>query len=107
MRQFSKRFVTRKSGIDIDTKKLVHVAYEFWSKWGAPMALSEDEVFEVISAENDRNYNSMFLSLLEKYGGPKTYIDINQSTDDFLKQVNISLPLETKGLINRIIEETK
>jgi hypothetical protein len=109
MRQFSKRFVKRKTAIDIniDVKELVGIAYKFWNKWKTPMILNEKEIFEVISVENDRNYNSLFLSLFEKYGGPKTYVDINQSTKDFLKQIDISLPSETKWLINKIIKETK
>ncbi len=103
LRQLSKRFVSRNQNLNIDITELIHLSYEFWKKWGSPN-VTEDEVVKIIKSENERNYNGLFLSTLEKNGGPKIYVDINQSTTDFLKQISFSLPEE---VINKIIEKMK
>ncbi len=46
----------------------------------------------ILSLENDRNYNSLFLSSLEKLGHKNIYIEINQETNSFLEQIKYSLP---------------
>ncbi len=103
LRQLSKRFVSRKQGVEIDFIRLIHISYKYWGKWGLKPSTSETDITQVIELENERNRNALILTLLEESGGPKVNIDVNQSTKDFLKQVNISLPKSVVEIINKII----
>ncbi len=108
LRQLSKRFTSRNQGINIDVTELIHSSYEYWKRWGFKPGVSEDDVMKIIKLENDRSYNVLFLSMLEKSGGPRIHIDVNQTTKNFLNQID-SFPLlkETKKLINELIEKLK
>lgn len=107
LRQLSKRFVFRNQEVNIDITELIHISYEYWKKWGYKSNVSEDKIVEVIKLENERNYNSLLLSILEKNGGMRIYVDINQTTKNFLRQLSISLPKEAKEIINKIIKKTR
>lgn len=104
IRQLSKRFVQRNLQTQIDVSELVDKSYDFWGKWGYKPTLGKKEILEVIKQENDRNYNGLFLEKLVQEGGPDLYIDINQSTQDFIKQISFSLPTEK---IDEIVKKIK
>ena len=101
LRQLSRRFVSRNKNHGFDMVELVHIAYKYWEKWGSPATVGEEDVARIIQTENDRNYNALLLTLL-KQEGESVYIEINQPTDKFLKQLRVSLP-KSKTLIDKII----
>ncbi|HEX6977100.1 MAG TPA: hypothetical protein VF185_01910 [Patescibacteria group bacterium] len=102
LRQLSKRFVQRSIGTNTNVAELVDTSYEFWKKWGYKPTVSKEEVLKVVSLENDRNYNGLFLETLGREGTTEIYVDINQPTQDFLKQVGFSLP---KDKIDEIVKK--
>jgi len=107
LRQLSKRFISRNVGINLDFLELINISYEYWKKWGAPFNLNKEEVSKVISQENERNWNGLFLLKLKEYSDFDIYVNINQTSVDFLQQINASLPKEAKGIIDKIIKEIK
>jgi len=107
LRQLLKRFVSRNQETKFDISELVRVSYEYWGKWNFQPNINESDVVEIIKQEAERNWNSLFLSALEEGGGPHIYIDINQTTTDFLKQINVSLSKETREIVNEVIKKIK
>jgi len=104
LRQFSKRFVKRNRLADFNINRLIGIAYQEWKKWGYNPVLTEDEVVEVISAENERNFNCLFLNILLQDEHVDLYIDVNQRTDSFLDQVKFSL---SQDVITKIVNKIK
>lgn len=104
IRQLSKRFVQRNLQTQVDITELVDKSYDFWESWGYKPTLGKKEILEVIKQENNRNYNGLFLETLIQAGEADFYIDINQSTQDFLKQVSFSL---SKDRIDEIVRKIK
>jgi alanyl-tRNA synthetase len=107
LRQLSKRFVSRNQGMNLDFNDLVHTSYEYWGKWDSSPSLSEDDVLKVINQENERNWNSLFLSRLKENSDFNICIDINQTSTNFLQQINASLPKEAREIINETIKKIK
>ena len=107
LRQLSKRFVSRNVGVNLDFRELIDISYEYWKRWGASFNLDKEEVFKIISQENERNRNSLFLLKLKEYSDFDICVNINQKNTDFLQQINASLPKEAKIIIDKIIKEIK
>ncbi|NWF65811.1 MAG: hypothetical protein HXY38_16185 [Chloroflexi bacterium] len=104
LRQFSKRYIARTLGVHINDKELVRIAYEAWQRTGHQFSASLEETEAIITRENQRNFNAAFLAKVTSSGLGKIYVDINQSTDSFLKQVRFSIPEEKiKNILNQMI----
>ena len=103
LRQFSKRFVENNRNLKINEKDLIHTALLYWKKWGYVNATTEEEIENVIITENQRNFNMNFLEAVKNTYDISIYIDINQTTENFLKQAGLSL---SKDIINNILKIT-
>lgn len=99
LRQMSKRFIARTRGLQLDVDELIRLSYESWQKCGYLPVISLDEVRRYIIAENDRNFNAMFIAKLTETNTANIYIDVNQSTEKFLRQVGFSLSAEAINII--------
>lgn len=104
LRQLSKRFVSRNMGVNLDEDELIRISWEYWKRWGFKPKLSEEETARVIKKDSERNYNVLFLSLLEDMYGLKRRANVNQSTADFLKHVSFNLP---KDVVNTVVERMR
>lgn len=104
LRQFSKRFIDRNKALGLDIEKMVHLSFDEWNKWGNKASITKENVVKVIKTENDRNFNSLFLVKLKESKGKDIYIEINQSMEEFLAQMEFSIPSET---INNILNQLK
>lgn len=104
LRQFSKRFVERNQEIGIGIEKIINICFNYWCKWGNQSDLSVENIIEIIKMENDRNFNNMFLSKLRQSNNIELYIEINQSTDKFLQQIQFSL---SDDIIKSILDQLK
>ncbi len=102
LRQFSKRFIERSRGINLKAEDLVRSSLEHWEQWGYVPTLNEEEIINIIQSENERNINSIFLKTLKETEYIDLYVDINQSQEDFLKQMRFSVSQE---IINKIIKK--
>jgi hypothetical protein len=107
LRQLSKRFISRDVGVNLDFRGLIDISYEYWKRWGAPFNLDKEEILKIISQENERNWNSLFLLKLKEYSDFDIRVNINQKSTDFLQQINASLPKEAKTIVDKIIKEIK
>lgn len=103
LRQLSKRFVLRNQGVNFNVVELIHNSYEYWQKWSFEPNIGENKVVEIMRQENERNYNGLLLSMLEERGGPHVYVEINQPTVNFLKQLRVSLSKDAKEIVDEII----
>lgn len=103
-RQFSKRFIDRNKALKLDVEEIVNLSFDEWNKWGNKAFITKENVVEAIKTENDRNFNSLFLTKLKESEGKDIYIEINQSTQEFLTQMEFSIPSE---IINNILNQLK
>lgn len=92
LRQFSKRFVSGNTKLRLPTDEVVTYAYETWNRWGYIFDKPKEVVYKVINTENERNFNSLFLDFLRDHHGINVKLNINQSTEDFMHQLEFSLP---------------
>lgn len=90
-RQLSKRMTTRTQGLDIVVDNIIKIAYEEWMEFGHKPTLELEEVTEIVSTENQRNYNRSLLDQLASSKNIKLKININQSTSSFIAQLRYSL----------------
>jgi hypothetical protein len=107
LRQLLKRFVIRNQKTKFDLSELVSISYDYWLKWGFKPVITKSQTLDIIKQEYERNWNNNFLSLLKEHGGFDIYVDINQPSEKFLKQVEISLPQEGKEIVKKLIEQLK
>jgi len=103
LRQLSKRFVERGKGLNLKIEGLVHDSIEHWVQWGYIPTLNQEEIIEIIQLENERNSNSLFLKMLRETEHLDLSVNVNQSAEDFLKQMRFSVPQE---IISRVIKKT-
>lgn len=104
IRQLSKRFVQRNILTQVDVVELLDRSLNFWVKWGYKPTVDKEQILEIIRQENDRNYNGLFLKTLLQEGERDLYVDINQPTQDFIKQIGFSL---SKDEIDKIVKKMK
>jgi len=102
-----KRFVVRNQKTKFDLSELVFVSYDYWLKWRFKPVITKPQTLDIIKQEYERNWNNNFLSLLKEHSGFDIYVDINQPSEKFLKQVEISLPQEGKEIVKKLIEQLK
>jgi hypothetical protein len=104
VRQLSKRFVERNEGVGADAGALVRASDAYWREWGQQPKLDSEEVTRILGQENERSWNVLLLSRLEKLAGKRFAIEVNQPTESFLAQAGRSLPTglaeELKKLMN-------
>lgn len=105
LRRLSKKFVQRNRGIRLDEKNLIELSLKYWRKWEYIPEVDENKVLEIIQRENTRNFNNMIFLLVEEKGGRKIHADINQPTENLVKQLRISLSGETKLLFENVLSE--
>lgn len=103
LRQFSKRFVNRNKVLGLDEKEIIRRSLDYWRRWGYITKIDDNEIEEIISLENQRNYNMLFLKTLKDALDVELYVEINQSSESFLKQIRFSLSEEQVGAILRLI----
>lgn len=105
LRQFSKRYVERSQGLNIEVVGLIEESLKYWQTYGLKAVRDLDEIKKIIIAENSRNTNALLLRKLKETQGVELGIDINQPIDDFIKQIGFSLSEDDiKKLINNVYE---
>lgn len=105
LRRLSKKFVDRNKSLGFDAAELIDTAWDHWLKWGFRPDITKEEAKQVIEDENMRGFNNMVLSMIEQKGGPRVTINVNQSTEAFFRQMDISLPPQTKELFRQVKKE--
>lgn len=107
LRQLIKRFVQRNQSVKIDINKLISLSYKYWEKWNHKSELSLEEITQLLVSEQDRSFNVFVLQELQKEIGKRIQMNVNQSTEDFIKQVNSSFSEENKKIMTEIINKYK
>ena len=109
IRKFSKIFVSRAMGlsVNIDLRGLVEAFYNDLERFGYSSPLDKEETYAVISKEHERNLNREVLELLKMHYYVEVYIDINQSTEDFMQQLKHSISSEQINLLEEQIWRIK
>jgi len=98
-RQLSKRFTLKRKGLVFDQTQLIETAYYSWVDNGYVPPIDLEKIQKAIEAENDRNFNAEILARIPIQGKRRPTININQSSQAFLKQVQFSAPKEAIQLI--------
>jgi hypothetical protein len=103
LRQLIKRFVERNRNVNIDIRELAVTSYNFWKSWNYNPDLSIEDIIQTLVQEKERSTNVFLLKEIERLGGQKIQMNVNQSTDDFLRQIYESFSAANKKILNQII----
>lgn len=89
-RMFSKRLV---SECKLDYSKLTKILettsdfIEYWAQSGTDVLIDKDKAIDLVIQECERNFNREMLNFLKKDYGYQNEIDINQTTMNFVNQL--------------------
>lgn len=90
LRQLIKRFVERNAEASFSENRLLNLSYDFWSENNAGGIVGKAEVRELLKKEMTRAQNVYIVSRVERDIGKKVKVDVNLSTDEFLKRISFS-----------------
>lgn len=86
MRKFIKQAVSNQEGSGVDINEAAQNAHKYWKNFIISHS-SRDRVIEILGAEFDRNNNRKTLDILSSQHGINIDVNINQSCDDFRRQI--------------------
>ncbi|MFH1315402.1 MAG: hypothetical protein ABIH67_03330 [Candidatus Uhrbacteria bacterium] len=102
LRQLIKRFVERNADTSFSEDRLLDLSYDFWLGNNVEGILNKIEVYELLKKEMTRAQNVHIVSRVERDTGKKIKVDVNLSTDEFLKRIYSSSPEEIIGVVKSI-----
>lgn len=99
LRQFSKKFVMINQILQLDSLELISRAYTYFVDLGYIPQLSLDQIVGILQKENVRNTNRSILDMLKRDYQLDIYLDVNQPTTSFLKQLRFSIERDVMNII--------
>lgn len=88
MRMLLKKLMPLLNQNKVDLRLLVKISYEYWLSTGIQFIHSEQDTYNIISKEVERNYHSQEISELEEKENFKINLDINLPEIEFRKRLN-------------------
>lgn len=102
LRQLIKRFVERNTKASFSEDKLLDLSYDFWLGNNVEGIVDKVEVRELLRKEMTRAQNVYIVSCVERDTGKELKVDVNLSTDEFIKRIYSSSPEEIIGVVKSI-----
>ena len=90
LRQLIKRFVERNAETSFSEDRLSDLSYDFWLGNNVEGIVGKDEVRALLKKEMIRAQNIYIVSRVERDTGKKIKVDVNLSTDEFIKRISPS-----------------
>lgn len=102
LRQLIKRFVERNAEASFSEDRLLDLSYDFWLENNVEGIVGKVEVRELLKKEMTRAQNVHIVSRVERDTGKKIKVDVNLSTNEFIKRIYSSSPEEIIGIVKSI-----
>lgn len=87
LRQLVKRFVERNAEASFSEDRLLDLSYDFWLENNTKWIVGKVEAWELLKKEMTRAQNVYIVSHIERNIGKKIKVDVNLSTDEFIKRI--------------------
>ena len=90
LRRLIKRFVERNVKSSFSEDRLLDLSYDFWLGNGVEGIVGKVKTRELLKKEVARAQNVYIVNRVEREIGKKIKIDVNLSTDEFLRRIHSS-----------------
>jgi hypothetical protein len=102
LRQLIKRFFERNNQFLFSEKRLLELSYDFWVENHVQGIKDKKEILDLVKKEMMRAQNVYIVGRVEKDVGKKIKVDVNLSTDEFLKRIYSSSPEDITRFLKSI-----
>lgn len=102
LRQLIKRFFERNNQFSFSEKRLLELSYDFWVENHVQGIKDKKEILDLVKKEMMRAQNVYIVGRVEKDVGKKIKVDVNLSTDEFLKRIYSSSPEDITRFLKSI-----
>lgn len=102
LRQLIKRFVERNAEASFSEDRLLDLSYDFWLGNNVEGIVDKVGVRELLKKEMTRVQNVHIVGRVERDTGKKIKVDVNLSTDEFIKRIYSSSPEDIIGVVKSI-----
>jgi hypothetical protein len=102
LRQLIKRFVERNTETSFSEDRLLDLSYDFWIRNSVEGIVDKIGVRESLKKEMMRAQNVYIVGHIERDMNKKIKVDVNLSTDEFIKRIYSSSPEEIIEIVKSI-----